>query len=93
MPAHCLQGLSLQRCTHGGLKPAAQFALAVGGGGVPWAAASSLLEMHTTPGEDLSIPPLGYPPAASPRGWHLRCTQNWSQMWKTQQLKRHIAAP
>lgn len=35
MPTHCLQGLSLQRCTHGGLKPAAQFALAVGGGGVP----------------------------------------------------------
>lgn len=53
-----------------GLKPAAQFALAVGGGGVPWAAASSLLEMHTAPGGELSIPPWGYPRTAPHRRLH-----------------------
>lgn len=40
-----------------GVNPTALFALAVGGGGIPWAAVSSPLELHTA----LSIPPWGIP--------------------------------
>lgn len=62
----CHLAACIQRCARGGLKPAAQFALSVGGGGVPWAAASSPLETRTAPGRELSIPPQGYPRAAPP---------------------------
>lgn len=79
-----------------GLKPAVHFALAVGGSGVPWAAASPLLELHTAPGGELSIPPQGYPIAACitqrlASSGHR--AQNQSQMWKTEQLKQHVSAP